>query len=400
MFRIARLIVLTGVGLASLGVASCKNDATNPGAEVVAKVGSREILLKQVDSVIKQQLDASGGGTLSPSELAAARLGALDNLIQEEALFQKAQKDNLVPDDSKVTQKIQETKQSAGLTEEQYKEQLQQAGLTEEDLREKTRRQLAINELRDRQKTRVTAPTDADIEKYYTEHKAELVAERGADLSIIIADPANNGAADDAIGDAAAEQKTKAIYERLKAHVDFATIARQRSEDQSAARDGALGFASEAALKQTFPTHPELPGRLMSMSAGDFTEPIKDNISGRWIIIKVNGVRQQAQNLTLNDVRKNIIDAITQQRQQILLQALMMVAMAEVSIKNLLAERIVNNPQTIVELRPSPLLEQSSSPSQPQQQPQPRIENENKSPATTPAAGNANKAGASKTDSK
>lgn len=396
MFRTPRLIVLTAIGMTSLVVASCKSGATNPGAEVVAKVGSREVQLKQVDSVIKQQLDANPGTALSPSELAAARLTVLDNLIQEEAMFQKAQKENLVPDDNKVTQEIQKTKQTAGLTEEQYKEQIKQAGLTEEDIREKARRTLAINDLLERQKTRVTAPTDADIEKYYSEHKAELVAERGADISIIVTDPVNNSAADDAIGDAAAEQKIKAIYEQLKNRADFATIARQRSEDQSATRDGALGFGSETALKQTFPTRPDLPQRLMSMSAGDITEPIKDNLSGRWVIIKVNGVRQQAQNLSLADVRKNIIDAITQQRQQILLQALKMVAMAEVSVKNLFAERIVNNPQTIVELRPSPLLEQSNST---QTQQQPRIENENQNKPASRDAANANKSGASNTNS-
>ena len=103
--------------------------------EAVAKVGSREITMKQVDSVIKQQLDAKGGGTFTPAELVAARLSVLDNLIQEEALFQRAQKDNLVPDDNKVNQAIQKRKQDANLTEDQYQAQIKQAGLTEEEVK-------------------------------------------------------------------------------------------------------------------------------------------------------------------------------------------------------------------------------------------------------------------------
>jgi parvulin-like peptidyl-prolyl isomerase len=359
--------------IAAVVAAACKSSASE---DVVARVGSREITLKQIDSVIKQQLDASGSSpaALSPAELVGARLSVLDNLIQEEALFQKAKRDNLAPDDNKVNQEIQKRKQDAGLTEEQYQNQLKQTGLTEEDIKDKIRRELAINALKEREKARVAAPTEDDIKKYYEDHKAEFVAERGVDISIIATDPANNGAIDDAIGDAAAEQKIKAIYEQLKNGADFATIASQRSEDPSAIRAGNLGFASEAMLKQSFPTRPDIPERLMKMSPGQYTEPIKDNISGRWYIFKVNAKREQSQNLTLDspEVRKSIVDIIIQQRQQILLNALLMVAMTETSIRNYLAERIVARPERIVEMRPSALLQQS----RPQQAPQ--VENENR----------------------
>jgi parvulin-like peptidyl-prolyl isomerase len=377
--RISRITLLAAMVGASLLVASCKSSSSDPGSEVVARVGSRDITIKQIDSEIKQQVDAGGGrASFSSSELIAARMSVLDNLIQAEALFQKAQKENLAPDDNKVTQEVQKKKQEAGVTEEQYQNQIKQAGLTEEDVREKVRRELAINALREREKARVTAPTDAEIEKYYNENKAQFVAERGADIAIIVTDPANNGAADDSIGDAAAEQKIKAIYEQLKGGADFATIASQRSEDPtSAMRAGNLGFGSEAALKQSFPTRPELPQQLMSLSPGQVTEPIKDNLSGKWYIFKVNNKIEQPRNLTLNDVRKTIIDTLTQQRQQILLNALMMVALLEANVKNHMAERIVQNPKIITELQPSPLLGQGSE--QPQQQPQPRIENENRS---------------------
>src|SRR5205085_2563399 len=119
------------------------------------------------------------------------------------------------------------------------------AGLGEDELREKVRRELAISALRDAQNARVSQPTTAEIEKYYSGHQTEFRAERGVDLSVIASDPQNNGTADDAIGDAQAEQKIKAIYERLKSGSDFATIASQQSEDtNSALRGGSLGFAT------------------------------------------------------------------------------------------------------------------------------------------------------------
>ena len=104
VFRSSKTILAVIVIFTSLFVAACKNSSKADNSEAVAKVGARDITMKQVDSAIKQQLDQAGGGTLSPAELVAARLAALDNLIQEEALFQRAQKDNLVPDDNKVNQ--------------------------------------------------------------------------------------------------------------------------------------------------------------------------------------------------------------------------------------------------------------------------------------------------------
>src|SRR5258708_2611531 len=193
-FAVFRLIKLVSVVLcASALLVACKSESDKSALEVAAKVGSREIKLKQVDSTIKQQLDANGGNaTMSPAELVAARLSVLDNLIQEEAMFQKAQKENLVPDDSKVNQEVQKRKQDAQMTEEQYQNQIKQAGFTEEEIRDQIRRQLAINELRERQKARVSAPTDGDIEKYYADHKSDFKAERSAEISVIAVSPANN----------------------------------------------------------------------------------------------------------------------------------------------------------------------------------------------------------------
>ncbi|HKQ07352.1 MAG TPA: SurA N-terminal domain-containing protein [Blastocatellia bacterium] len=395
VFRSFKTLLAALVILTSLFIAACKSNGKADNSEAVAKVGSREITMKQVDSAIKQQLDQAGGNSLTPAELVAARLAALENLIQDEALFQRAQKENLVPDDNKVNQEIQRRKQQANLTEDQYQAQIKAAGLSEEEVREKIRRELAISALRDAQNARVAQPTTAEIEKYYGDHQSEFRAERGVDLAVIATDPQNNGAADDAIGDTQAETKIKRLYEQLRGGTDFATLASQASEDaQSALRGGSLGFATEDQLKQIFPSRPDLVGKLMTMSTGQYTEPIKDNGSNRWYIIKVNNKVEQPRNLSLDDVRANITNAITQQRQGILLNALMLNAVNEAGVKNYLAERIVQNPQIISEMKPSELLNQTpQNPAQPRPAPtappQPRFENQNQATANAnrPAAG-------------
>jgi parvulin-like peptidyl-prolyl isomerase len=374
--KIAALIVVLAIA-----AAACRS---GNGDQTAARVGSREITMKLVDSTLKEQIDANGGtaSPLTPAELVAARLQALDSLIQKEALYEKAQRDSLVPDDNKVTQEIEKRKQDAHLTEEQYQTQLKQSGLTEAEWREQVKRTLAITALEDAQKARIKPPADADIQAYYNDHKNELIAERGADISTIITDPSSGG-------EAAAEQRIRAIYDLLKGGADFATVALQRSEDpQSRAQGGNLGFGSEAALKQSFPTRPDIPQQLMSMSPGQYTAPTKDNGSGRWYIFKLNAKREQPQNLTLEDVRQQIVGKITQERQQVLLQSLMAVAMAEASIKNYLAEKIVQNPESIIMMRPSELLQPGT---RSEQQATPRIENENQNKPAARATSNSNR---------
>ena len=390
MFRFHKLIAVVFFVLTSLLVTSCNTQGTT-GGQVAAKVGSRDITDTQIDRVIKQQMDVSRrpGASLSSAELANARLTVLDNLIREEALYQKAQKENLVPDETKVTEEIQRRVQEAKLSKDDYEKQLSESGLTEAEWRDQVKRDLAIKALNDKINKGVEPPTTAEIEKYYSDNKNSFVADRGADISVIFTDPRDNQIPGDAVGEGAAESKIKAIYEQLRTGTDFATVAAQRSEDASAVRGGGLGFRTEATLRQFFPGRPEIPQRLMAMTPGQYTEPIKDNESGAWVILKLNDKLEQPRNLSLDDVRQNIVETITQQRQQVLLNALVLDATAEADIKNLFAKRLVENPKAIVELRPSELL-MNSKPAQQPQQPQQRFENVNQ-PASTPAA-NANQA--------
>ncbi|HVF89893.1 MAG TPA: SurA N-terminal domain-containing protein [Blastocatellia bacterium] len=398
MFRFLKLIAVISLFLASLFVIACPGDKNNPGGQVAAKVGSREITTDHIDRVIKQQMEASNrnGASLTSAELANARLTVLDNLIREEALYQKAQKENLVPDETKVSEEIQRRVQEARLSKDDYEKQLKESGLSESEWRDQVKRDLAIRALNDRVNKGVEPPTTAEIEEYYTDNKSSFVADRGADISVIFTDPRDNQIPGDAVGEAAAETKIKAVYDQLKTGTDFATVAAQRSEDASAVRGGALGFRSEATLRQFFPSRPEIPQRLMSMTPGQYTEPIKDNLSGAWVILKLNNKLEQPRNLSLDDVRQNIVDTITQQRQQVLLNALVLVATADAEVQNLFAKRLVENPKAIVELKPSQLL-LDSKPAQQSPQPQPRFENTNQAAsipsagATRPAASNANR---------
>jgi peptidyl-prolyl cis-trans isomerase SurA len=91
------------------------------------------------------------------------------------------------------------------------------------------------------------------------------------------------------------------------------------------------------------------------MEPGDVTEPIKDS-AGRWHILKVTGKQTETRDRKLDDpnVRKEIQDAILGQRKQVLDGAIQARARDEAKIENLLARRMLENPNSFGVLRPPP----------------------------------------------
>jgi hypothetical protein len=110
--------------------------------------------------------------------------------------------------------------------------------------REDVRKQIAIRKLQDKVTAQLKVQ-DREIEDFFKQNPQQFVAHPGVAVSDVIADPADNGAKFDAKGDVAAEQKSKDIYARLRNGADFATIARQQSEHESAYRSGDLGFIAQ-----------------------------------------------------------------------------------------------------------------------------------------------------------
>jgi len=357
--------------LVSLTLASCQSQSgpasagssTLAGNETAAVVNGTKILVADVDRATKQQL--GGQETqLSQLELAAARLQALDNLITQEVLYQRAQKDNLKPTEDEITQFIQTRKQEGGLTEEAFQKQLKDANQTEQQFRDDVRRQLAIQKLYDKLAAQLTVK-DLEVEQFFKANPNLFVAEPGVQVSDIIVDPRDNQAKFDAKGEPAAQQKIQAIYARLKNGSDFATIARSESEHESFQRSGDLGFIPQAKFgalaQQGLPAN--LGEQLWAMKEGDITPPIRDQ-NGIWHIFKLTGKRTEKRDLTLNDpeVKKQINDAILDQRKQLVNAALLTRARDEAKIENYLAQRTLESPNTLTVLRPVPASGTAASP--------------------------------------
>ena len=346
------------LSLSFLG-SSCGEGNSSAGArggdEVAATVNGMKILTKDVDRVIAQQLGGQEG-QLSPVETAAARIQALDGLITQDALYQQAQKENIVPSEDEIKRFIQSTKVEKGLTEEAFAKELQRTNQTEEQFRESIKKQLSINKLYEKAQTSLKV-LDREISEIYNANPKRFSIQPGVQLSDIVIDPADNGAKFDAKGEQQAEQRTRDIKTRLDKGADFATIARQYSEHQSAYQSGDIGFLPRSEFASALPQQMGLPAsvgdKLYGMEPGDVTEPLKDS-AGRWHILKVTNKQTETRDRNLDDpnVRKEIQDGILGQRKQVLDTAIQARARDEAKIENFLARRMLDNPNSFGVLRP------------------------------------------------
>jgi parvulin-like peptidyl-prolyl isomerase len=383
-----RFMWLAGVVLGALLIAACSSGTESPNNTVAATVNGKKIMLQEVERLITQQTQGKQA-QLSPLELAQARLQVLSSLIQREVLFQRAEQEKLLPSEDDISAAINQQKAQTGMTDEEFARQLKEQNLTMEALREEAKKDVAIKKLQDKYAGKITI-SDREVEDYYNANKQQFVNARGVALAMIAVDPADNSAQgiknDDAKNDTDAKVKVDQIYQQLKSGADFATVARAKSEDQqSVARGGDIGFATEDELKQTgFPS--DLVAQFFGpLQVGSFTPAVKFSSpqypGGRWYVFKLQEKRLQTENLTLESqgVRQQITVALTNQRKEILNAALLEVALNDAKVVNTLAANMLSNPGNMG-LRPA-----STDASKPASTPAPAA-SATAPPATKPAA--------------
>ena len=357
MRNIAKIFAVTCLAISGLVLNGCASSGGTEAKDntVAATVNGRKIMLSEVERGVNQQ---TGGNPaeLNQLQLAQARLQVLSNLIQREVLFQRAEREKVLPTEAQIDGAIATQKQNSGMTAEDFDKSLKAQNMSMETLREEARKDLAIAALQDKYSGKIDI-SDREVEEFYNKNRDQFVNARGVGLAMIVVDPADNsstGITDDAKNDADAKLKIDNIYQQLQGKADFATVARAKSEDINSLRSGGdIGFATEEALKSnSFP--PELISSLFgSMQVGDYTPPVRFG-NGKWYIFKLAEKRLQTENLTLESpgVRQQITQGLTNQRKQILNAALLEVAMNEAKINNNLAANMLNNPSNLG-LRPA-----------------------------------------------
>jgi parvulin-like peptidyl-prolyl isomerase len=355
---VAAMAALLGACGGSGSVGNSSTGTVDPN-ETAATVNGKPIKMEEVERAVKQQAQGQES-KLSPLELAGARLQVLQSLIEQEVMFQKAEKEGTVPTDDEVSAEVNRQKTQSGKSADQIAKEMQEAGMTEAALREQVKKALAIQKLVDKITGKIEPPKDAEIEAFYNGNKDAFVKKKGVKLAAIVIDPANSGEGDTTTDEQSAVIKGNDIIKRLQAGQDFAQLARENSEDQSRFQGGDLGYISEEEMRQTFPA--QLTQTLMSPETQIgkvFTAPMM----GKFYILKLQDRSDRDEAVTLDSpgVRQQVTDQLVNSRKQLLAASYQAMAMNEAKIENYLAKKVVENPNELSGARPAPAAGQPTS---------------------------------------
>jgi hypothetical protein len=343
-------IAFTLLTLITLGLSGCGggSEGAKDGG-VAATVNGKTITVAEVERRVSQQVNGQEA-KLSQQQFATAKLTVLDSLIQEEVLYQRAEKEKLLPTEDEISQTI--TTQKAGMTEEEFQRKLKEQKLTPEAFRDETRRLLAVQKLQAKYTGDVKI-SDHEVEEYYAANKQQFIVGRGLDLAEIMVDPRDNGLQDDAKNEADAKTKIDAAYAKLKeiGTERFGELALAKSEDGNT-QGGDIGFKTQDELKRA--GMPEaLITQLFSMQPGEYTQPVQF-FNGGWYIFKLKRKQLETENRTLESqgVRPQITEALRNQRQELLNSILFKITLYDAKIVNNLANEMLINPNNLG-LRPA-----------------------------------------------
>lgn len=334
----------------SPGPANSGSSSVDPN-ETAAKVNGKAITMQEVDRGVKQQTQGQDS-KLSPLELAGARLQVLQSLVEQEVMFQKAEKEGAVPTEDEITAEINKQKSQSGKSADQIEKDMKDQGMTEAALREQVKKGLAIQKLVEKVTGVIAPPKDAEIEAFYNGNKEAFVKKKGVKLAAIVIDPSNAGEGDQTVDEQSSVLRANEVIAKLKAGQDFAAVAREYSEDQSKFQGGDLGYLAETDLNQAFPEQTVASLMNPQLQIGGI---LTTRSQGKLFILKLQERSDKDEAVTLESpgVRQQVIESLGNNRKQLLAASYQAVAMNEAKIENFLAKKVVDNPNELSGARPA-----------------------------------------------
>jgi len=270
----------------------------------VAKVNGAPLLRRDFDLTVQMLFRKRGAGDRSHADLESVRQAALDILIDNELLYQKAKEAGITVTDTEAKEEAARLKAALG-PPETAAAFLKEIGATDADLVAQVRRTISIGRFVDQKVAGSIAVGEKEARAWYDAHPEAMRRPESAHIRQIVvrvapdAPPATR---------AAARQKVEEILKSLRGGEDFATLAKRHSDGPEAERGGDVGWvgAGGSAL-------PAVERAAMSLKPGQ-TSDILETRRGFHIVQVIE--RRPAGAVPFEEARERIVARLKDEERQ------------------------------------------------------------------------------------
>jgi len=259
---------------------------------IAAIVNEGVVLKSQVNeqvTAISERARAQGL-QLPPRDVLVDQI--LEQLIVEEIQKQRADRIGIQISDQMLNTALANLAASNGIPFEQLPATLAAEGIDYGMYRREMRNQLLLDQLRQIDVIRRISVAPREIEMCIDDLEGNVVGNSDYKLSHILISVPDSATASDF---SAAEEEANRVYEEIVNGADFATMAIQHSDSQTALEGGSLEWRKGDQLPTLFA---DVVG---DMSTGDVSRPIRA-VSG-YHIVKVDDMRGVNQKSTIEQIR-------------------------------------------------------------------------------------------------
>lgn len=240
-----RVAVVWGL-VAGLAVAEEPPDAEDKAATVNDTVITKQAFEREVQ-IFTERMKREGR-PINQLQIPVLRNEILDNMIDQELLYQESHKQKIRVEPSEVEAQYAAILQRFP-NEEAFSSALEQLQMSEADVRNQIERKLAIDKLLQDQIAAKIEVSDAEIRGYYESHPDQFEKPEQVKASHILIKVDEEA---DEARKKAARSKIEKIRKEIAEGGDFAEMAQAHSEGPSGKRGGDLGYFSRGTMVKPF----------------------------------------------------------------------------------------------------------------------------------------------------
>jgi peptidyl-prolyl cis-trans isomerase C len=255
LYSLAVSLLLLSAGFSDMAGAATHADsgAMTPGKSTVARVNGTDITREQFENALGYQTEiaALNGVSISDEQMAELKYQVLENLIDNEVLYQERQKGGIKIEAPEIDDAYEARKEKAQFkTDAEFEEALKRTNKTIASYRAEIEHGLAIDRFIINTFSNNTVVSDSDAQNYYSANPVyfqQPARVRASHIMVRIDPDADQTARSEA------KEKIGKAMKRITAGEDFAAIAREVSEDANTKDNGGdLGYISKGQVTQPF----------------------------------------------------------------------------------------------------------------------------------------------------